>query len=153
MATSPSQATPPPASLFNLPDGLTPDSIDTLPVLSALLSRLQNPSSSANTASTSGSPPAASPSQLASSTGPLSIKDIPAATDELKHKLQRARVQVKELPDMDRSVEEQEVEIRELEEKIRRQREVLVGLREVGLQAKREREQRGKEGGTDVMET
>ena len=62
-------------------------------------------------------------------------------------------MQVKELPDMDRSVEEQEVEIRELEEKIRRQREVLVGLREVGLQAKREREQRGKEGGTDVMET
>ena len=54
---------------------------------------------------------------------------------------------------MDRSVEEQEVEIRELEEKIRRQREVLVGLREVGLQAKREREQRGNEGGTDVMET
>ena len=62
-------------------------------------------------------------------------------------------MQVKELPDMDRSVEEQEVEIRELEEKIRRQREVLVGLREVGLQAKREKERRGKEDGTDVMET
>lgn len=62
-------------------------------------------------------------------------------------------MQVKELPDMDRSVEEQEVEIRELEEKIRRQREVLVGLREVGLQAKREKERGGKEDGTDVMET
>jgi hypothetical protein len=153
MATSPNQATPPPPSLLNLPEGLTPDSIDTLPVLSALLLRLQNPSSTAHTASTSGSPPAASPSQLASATGPLSIKDIPAATDELKHKLQRARIQVKELPDMERSVEEQEEEIRELEEKIRRQSEVLVGLRDVGLQAKREREQREKGGGADIMET
>jgi hypothetical protein len=152
MATSPNQVTPPPASLFNLPDGLSPDSIDTLPVLSALLSRLQNPSSTAHIASASGSPPAASPSQLASSTGPLSIKDIPPATDELKHKLQRARLRVKELPDMDRSVEEQEVEIRELEDKIRRQREVLVGLKDVGLQAKRERELRGVEGGADLME-
>ncbi|KAE9369477.1 hypothetical protein N431DRAFT_344986 [Stipitochalara longipes BDJ] len=153
MATSPNQATPPPPSLFNLPEGLTPDSIDTLPVLSALLSRLQNPSSTAHTVSTSGSPPAASPSQLASGTGPLSIKDIPPATDELKHKLQRARLQIKELPDIDRSVEEQDVEIRELEEKIRKQREVLVGLREVGLQTKREREQNRKVGGTDMMET
>jgi small-conductance mechanosensitive channel len=122
-------------------------------MLSALLSRLQNPSSTAHTASASGSPPAASPSQLASGTGPLSIKDIPSATDELKHNLQRARLQIKELPDMDRSVEEQEVEIRELEEKIRRQREVLVGLRDVGLQAKKEREQREKEGIAGLMET
>jgi predicted RNase H-like nuclease (RuvC/YqgF family) len=83
----------------------------------------------------------------------LSIKDIPPATDELKHKLQRARLQVKELPDVDRSVEEQAAEIKELEDKIRRQREVLVELKEVGLQAKREREQRGMEGGADLMET
>jgi small-conductance mechanosensitive channel len=153
MATSPNQATTPPPSLVNLPEGLTPDSIDTLPVLSALLSRLQTPSSTAHAASTSGSPPAASPSQLVSGTGPLSIKDIPPATDELKHKLQKARVQVKELPDMDRSVEEQEVEIRELEEKIKKQREVLVGLREVGLQAKREKEPITKDGSASVMET
>jgi hypothetical protein len=61
-------------------------------------------------------------------------------------------LQIKELPDMSRSVEEQEVEIRELEEKIRRQREVLVGLRDVGLRAKKEREQRGKEGVAGLME-
>jgi len=153
MTTSPMQTTPLPPSLLNLPEGLSPDSIDTLPVLSALLLRLQNPSSTAHTASTSGSPPAVSPSQLASGTGPLSIKDIPPATDELKHKLQKARIQVKELPDIERSVEEQEEEIRELEEKIKRQRDVLVGLRDMGLQSKREREQRDKEGGADVMET
>jgi small-conductance mechanosensitive channel len=153
MATSPIQATTLPLSLLSLPEGLSPDSIDTLPVLSALLSRLQNPSSTAHAASTSGSPPAASPSQLASGTCPLSIKDIPPATDELKHKLQKARIQVKELPDIQRSVEEQEDEIRELEKRISRQREILVGLKDVGLQAKRVRDQREKEGGPDVMET
>ncbi len=67
--------------------------------------------------------------------------------------MQRARVQVRELPDMERGVEEQEEEIRELEERIRRQREVLVGLRDVGFQAKREREQREKARGVVVMET
>jgi predicted RNase H-like nuclease (RuvC/YqgF family) len=82
----------------------------------------------------------------------LTIKDIPAATDELKHKLQKARVQVKELPDMQRSVPEQEQEIRELQERIRKQREVLEGLRDVGMLAKREREQRESDGGADAME-
>jgi hypothetical protein len=135
---SPSQATPQSLTTL-LPEGLSPDSIDTLPVLSAVLSRLQNPSSS------STSPPATSPSQIASGTGPLTIKDIPTATDEIKHKLQKARMQVKDLPDMDRSISEQEDEIAELEGKIRRQREVLERLRDVGIRAKNEREQR--EGG------
>ena len=141
MATSPPSHSTPQSSLLNLPEGLSPDSIDTLPVLSAILSRLQTHSPTA--ATTSGSPlgpPEASPSQLAGGTSPLSIKDIPAATDDLKHKLQKARAQVKELPDIDRTLAEQEEEIKELEEKIRRQREVLEGLKEVGLAAKGERE-------------
>jgi hypothetical protein len=135
MANTPLQSTVQP-SMLNLPDGLSPDSIDTLPVLSAILSRLQTLSASGGT--TSGSPPEASPSQLANGAGSLSIKDIPAATDEMKHKLQKARAQVKELPDISRSLVEQEEEIEELEEKIRRQREVLQGLREVGLATKKE---------------
>ncbi|KAF4637930.1 hypothetical protein G7Y89_g163 [Cudoniella acicularis] len=134
-----------------LPEGLSPDSIDTLPVLSALLSRLQNPSNTS--ASTSGSPPAASPSQIATGTGPLTIKDIPAATDELKHKLQRARMQVKELPDMDRSLSEQEEEIKELKEKISRQRGALASLRDVGSAMKRERERGLGDSQVDIMET
>jgi hypothetical protein len=151
MAT-PSQSTPQPSSLS---ETISPDSIDTLPVLSALLSRLETTSANATTASTAGSPPAATPtpSQLVSGTGPLRIKDIPAGTDELKHKLQKARAQVKELPDIHRSVADQEQEIRELEERITRQRSVLEGLRDVGVQARREREEREREGGKDVMET
>ena len=142
MANSPTQ-TPQP-SLLNLPVGLSPDSIDTLPVLSAILSRLQTLSPTSNPTGTSAE---ASPSQLASGTAPLSIKDLPAATDELKHRLQKARAQVKELPDIDRSLVEQEEEIRDLEEKIGRQREVLQGLKRAGLEARKERE--GREGGKD----
>ncbi|KAH6677505.1 RNA polymerase II transcription mediator complex subunit 9-domain-containing protein [Halenospora varia] len=142
--TTPSHHTQPPPSSLGLPEGLSADSIDTLPVLSALLSRLQNPSTTST--STAGSPPAASPSQIASGNGPLTIKDIPAATDELKHKVQKARAQVKELPDMDRTITEQEDEIRELEEKIARQREVLVSLRDVGAATKRDREKRERDG-------
>ncbi|PVH88053.1 hypothetical protein DL98DRAFT_509558 [Cadophora sp. DSE1049] len=150
--TSASQTTSQPASLMNLPDGLSPDSIDTLPVLSQILARLQTPSSTSG-ASTAGSPPAASPSQITSGTGLLSIKDIPTATDGIKHKLQKARVLVKELPDMERSVKEQEEEMMELEERIRKQREILGQLREVGLEIKREREMRERNRGGDAMET
>jgi len=68
--------------------------------------------------------------------GPLTTKDIPAETDELKAGLKRARIQVAGLPDMERSVEEQEVEIQELESKIREQRRVLEGLKAMGADAK-----------------
>jgi len=149
MAASPEKSTPQPPSLHNLPEGLNPDSIDTVPILSALLSRLPDSSSTVPTTSTAGSPPAGSPSNLATGTGPLGVKDIPLATNEIKHKFQRARAQIKELPDIERSLEEQEEEIRDLEEKIARQRAVLAGLRDVGLEAKKEREIMEK----DVMQT
>jgi small-conductance mechanosensitive channel len=135
MATSHSQSTSQQPSTLSLPDGLSADMVDTLPVLSAILSRLQNLSTTP--AAPAASPPTPSPSQMASGTGPLTIKDIPAATDELKHKLQRARAQVKELPDIDRTAAEQEEEIRELEERISRQRDVLDQLRQAGIAAKR----------------
>lgn len=60
-------------------------------------------------------------------------------------------MQVKELPDMDRSIAEQEEEVAELEEKIRRQRSMLESLRDVGVKAIGERELREKEGG-DAMD-
>jgi RNA polymerase II transcription mediator complex subunit 9 len=59
----------------------------------------------------------------------LTTKDIPAATDDLKSGLKKARALVAQLPDMDRGVEEQEVEIRELEARIEEQRRVLEGLK------------------------
>jgi hypothetical protein len=148
MATS-SQSTPQQSSSLSFLEGLLPDSIDTLPVLSAILSRMQNFSPTLN--NTAGSPPAASPSQIASGTSPLVFKDIHTATDDLKHKLQKARLQVKGLPDVERSVVEQEEEIKELEERIATQREVLLGLREIGIAATKDREQEAKN--IDKMET
>ncbi|EPE26971.1 hypothetical protein GLAREA_02885 [Glarea lozoyensis ATCC 20868] len=130
MATPPQFAPPSTASL----------EIDTLPVLYALLSRLQPPASSG----AAGSPPAATPSintpSLADPTAPLRLKDIPIATDGVKHKLQKARKEVKGFPDVERTIAEQEEEIRELQEKIREQKEVLRGLADVGNAVKTEKE-------------
>ena len=119
-----------------LPEALNPDSIDILPVLAEILSRLQNLSSD----TTTGATPSATPAQGATSTGVITTKDLPSATDELKHKLQKARSQVKELPDIQRGVKDQEEEIERLEKRIRRQKEVLENLRGVGESARRERE-------------
>lgn len=66
--------------------------------------------------------------------GSLTVKELPAATDNIKHKLQRARAAVKTLPDVHRSIAQQEAEIRELEERRRKQIAMLARLREEGLQ-------------------
>ncbi|KUJ10641.1 uncharacterized protein LY89DRAFT_247479 [Mollisia scopiformis] len=154
MATSPTSQPP---SLTNLPDGLSPDCLDTIPVLSAILARLQPPQNANVPASTAGSPPAAATPKLVkdleNGTGPLTVNQIPIAADGIKSRLQKARAQVKQLPDMERSIAEQEQEMRELEEKIKKQRAALVHLKEVGSAIKREREQKEKEGGADLMET
>jgi len=73
---------------------------------------------------------------------------LPTATDGLKHKLQKARSQVRELPDIQRSVKDQDEEIARLEEKIQRQKEVLEELRAVGENARKERAMKseGKDG-------
>jgi hypothetical protein len=63
----------------------------------------------------------------------LTFKDVPGATDGIKHKLQRARVQIRALPDMNRTVDEQRQEIAELEARIEKQRALLERLREGGL--------------------
>ncbi|CAG9991583.1 unnamed protein product [Clonostachys byssicola] len=63
----------------------------------------------------------------------LTFKDVPNATDGIKHKLQRAREQVRGLPDMSRTVAEQDAEMRELEARIEKQRALLERLREEGL--------------------
>ena len=147
MTSTPTISTPLPNSQSqSLPDSLSPDSIDTIPVLSGLLSRLQPPTS---TSSTTGDTPAApadpnpNPNQSKSDDeGPIAIKDFPKKMDSMKRKLQRARMAAKELPNIGRTVNEQEEEIRELEERIRMQREVLEGLRGEGVRVGREREGR-----------
>ncbi|KAK1766486.1 RNA polymerase II transcription mediator complex subunit 9-domain-containing protein [Phialemonium atrogriseum] len=69
----------------------------------------------------------------AAAAGGLALKDVPTATDGLKHKLQRARARIRELPDMGRTVAQQEAEAAALEARIAAQREVLAALREVGM--------------------
>jgi hypothetical protein len=68
----------------------------------------------------------------------LTFKDVPGATDGIKHKLQKAREQVRALPDMERTVAEQQTEIEELEARIERQTALLGRLKEGGLAFGRE---------------
>lgn len=119
---------------FQLPEGLTPSSLDTIPVLSSLTCRLQN-SSSINSSSTTASP------QLTTGTGLLAFKDIPPATDRLKHQQQKARKEIRQLPDVDRTIEEQEAEIRDLEDKIRQQKNMILELKRMGQITRKEMEQ------------
>ncbi|KAF6814763.1 hypothetical protein CPLU01_14316 [Colletotrichum plurivorum] len=140
---------------LELPATLSPDALDTLTELTGILTRLRAAIQASGSAGgiTGATPnpsgPGATPNPSGASLGaPLSLKDVPAQTDALKHKLQRARVQMRSLPDMDRTTAEQEEEIRELEERIRLQREVLDKLREAGVRFGHEEGGRG-----DKMET
>ncbi|KAF6813976.1 hypothetical protein CMUS01_12733 [Colletotrichum musicola] len=140
---------------LELPATLSPDALDTLTELTGILTRLRTAIQASGSAGgiTGATPnpsgPGATPNPSGASPGPpLSLKDVPAQTDALKHKLQRARVQMRSLPDMNRTTAEQEEEIRELEERIRLQREVLDKLREAGVRFGHEEGGRG-----DNMET
>ncbi|KAK4124274.1 hypothetical protein N657DRAFT_671293 [Parathielavia appendiculata] len=63
----------------------------------------------------------------------LTPKDLPTATDSVKHKLQRARAAVRTLADMHRSIAAQEAEMGVLEGKRREQARRLVRTQEDGL--------------------
>lgn len=85
------------------------------------------------------------PAAAAAAAGPpISLRDLPTATDRIKHKLQHARVQIKTLPDVNRTVAAQEVEIRQLEARIEAQKAMLARLRADGAKfaAAGEQEQR-----------
>ncbi|KAF3059194.1 putative microtubule-associated protein [Daldinia childiae] len=138
-----------------MPDGLNPDTLDTLTELAVLLNRLRTPSSTAT-----GNTPAPTPSQqpppppshrhaqpqnqsqaqtnngatTTTNTGELALKEIPPAADVLKHRFQRARVLIRGLPDMSRTIPNQETEIAALEARLARQRDMLDKLREMGAQ-------------------
>jgi hypothetical protein len=61
----------------------------------------------------------------------LELKDLPGQIYPLKQKLARARAAVEELPDVERTVEEQEVEIQRLEAMVKALRTRLGGLGEI----------------------
>lgn len=111
---------------LSLPQSFPPDTLDTLTDLSTILQKVHA------TAQESLSDPQ-SQTQKPADASKLTFKDVPNATDPIKHKLQRAREQVRQLPDMGRTVQEQDKEIAELEARILRQRELLNRLREGGL--------------------
>ncbi|KAI1455114.1 RNA polymerase II transcription mediator complex subunit 9-domain-containing protein [Annulohypoxylon moriforme] len=136
-----------------MPDGLNPDTLDTLTELAVLLNRLRMPTS-ANSSGTPGGistpapppppPPTSAPSlnhsqpqtangsTTTTNTGELALKEIPPAADVLKHRFQRARALVRGLPDVGRGMAEQEAEIKALEGRLERQRDMLAKLREMG---------------------
>ncbi|KAK4154380.1 hypothetical protein C8A00DRAFT_42811 [Chaetomidium leptoderma] len=64
----------------------------------------------------------------------LSVKELPAATDNLKHKLQRARAAMRTLGDVQRTIARQEAEMAGLEARRRAQAGRLVRAQEDGLQ-------------------
>ncbi|KAI1139386.1 hypothetical protein F5Y05DRAFT_346233 [Hypoxylon sp. FL0543] len=162
-STTPTTTTTSRNQILAMPEGLNPDTLDTLTELAVLLNRLRTP-----TSTTSGATPAPTPSQPPPSqkpsqsqaqtnngattttvTGELSLKEIPPAADVLKHRFQKARALVRSLPDMDRGVREQEAEIAALEARLARQRDMLTKLREMGARLAAAPEQ--DEGESDRM--
>ncbi|KAM5351826.1 hypothetical protein ACJ41O_004549 [Fusarium nematophilum] len=111
-----------------LPPSFSPDTLDALSELSLVLARVRAGIQSSAGITTEPAPGTTGHNAPGGPT--LSFKDVPGATDGLKHKLQRARSQVRELPDMNRSIEEQAEEIRDLEARIETQRALLQRLRD-----------------------
>lgn len=96
--------------------------------------------------------PGATPLPGGGAPGLLTVKELPAATDNLKHKLQRARAAVKTLPDVQRTIAQQEDEIRALEDRRRKQVAMLGRLREEGLQFAHVEQSRRDEGERMIVE-
>jgi hypothetical protein len=174
----------------HIPEGLSPDAVDTLTELTSIITKLRSAQQQQNLASAgaaaasstaggttaaaaSGHAPAAAaahqhqerpsgttpiaPGGVTGTTplpsggvgdsthGPLlSAKELPAATDNLKHKLQRARAAMRTLADVHRSIAAQEAELASLEGRRRRQADMLARTQEEGLQFVRA-EQRSRE--------
>ena len=157
---------------LELPENFSPDDIAVIPELREVLKRLQPPQSSTTLSGAPGVAAAAPsvtgttplPTSLgggagglhgaagggaaaASGGGPITTKEFPAATDPIKHKLQRARRTIKELPDMARTIEEQDEEVRELQTRLAAQLAMLEKIKQMGLDFAKEQQQE------DRMET
>ncbi|KAH7156917.1 RNA polymerase II transcription mediator complex subunit 9-domain-containing protein [Dactylonectria macrodidyma] len=127
-----------------LPPSFSPDTLDALAELSLVLAKVR-----AGIQSSSGITTEPAPGGGDGGGSTLSFKEVPGATDGLKHKLQRARAQVRALPDMNRTVDEQEDEIKDLEARIQTQRALLQRLRDEAAG----REGKEEAAGGDKMES
>lgn len=126
MASQPPRTT----ATHALPGTLTPDSIDVPSELAQILSRVRY--SDKNSQQQSGADPSAAAAAAAAGP-PIAVKDLPAAIDPLKHKIQSARAAVHTLPDVRRTIPEQEAEAAALLARIDKQRATLLQLKEFGL--------------------
>lgn len=109
-----------------LPAGLSPDSIDVPSELATILTRIHYTHQQAQAAAADTKPPAIPSNDLAP-------KDLPTATDSLKHKIQHARAAAHTLPDVHRAIAAQNAEIAELHTRLAEQRAALAKLKEFGL--------------------
>lgn len=147
-----------------LPAGLTPDSIDVPSEFAQILARVRyTDKTGQGQGQGQQQPPQPDPSPTSPAGGgsggtmgaSISTKDLPAAIDPLKHKIQRARAAAHTLPDISRSIPEQEAEMRLLEARIERQRATLLQLKEFGLKFAAENGDRDREdvemGGTGAQ--
>ncbi|KAL5614971.1 uncharacterized protein BROUX77_000808 [Berkeleyomyces rouxiae] len=122
----------PPQHPMALPETLSPDFLDPVSDLAVTLECLQailNPHTDPSLSDLSGPQESADPD----ASKPILAKDLPTATDPLKHKLKKARTQVLLLPDMNRTIEDQEEEIVDLEKRIRQQQQILEKLKAGGV--------------------
>lgn len=116
-----------------LPGGLTPDSIDVPSELTQILSRVRYSDKNSQQQQQQQQAPSAGGAADPAAAAPIPIKDLPAAIDPLKHKIQRARAAVHALPDVRRTIPEQEAEAAALRARIERQHAALLQLKEFGL--------------------
>lgn len=101
-----------------LPAGLSPDSIDVVSEAAVIFERVRY---------TPSTDPSADPANT------IALRELPAAMDPLKHKLQAARAALHTLPDIKRTIPEQLAEKAQLEEKIKMQMAVLQMFKSYGL--------------------
>ena len=122
---------------ISAPPPLPPaDTFDFLPPLYSLLRRLQQPSGiEAPPAGQDGNGNAqtdGSPSRLervkSSEEGKLDISNLDTAASAIRLKIQKAKQVVANMPDVERTVEEQEEEIAQLELRVERQKAMLKKL-------------------------
>ncbi|PHH62875.1 hypothetical protein CDD81_6593 [Ophiocordyceps australis] len=123
-----------------LPESLSPDHLDVLSTLHSILTKLragiQSPTelaAGAEPGAAQGTGTGATPSASGGNAQHLTFKDIPGATDTLKHNLQNARVQLRGLPDMAKSKAQHEDDIKSVQARIERQRALLQRLRDDGV--------------------
>ncbi|KIW00397.1 uncharacterized protein PV09_08106 [Verruconis gallopava] len=126
-----------PTTKLSTPTLPPPDTFDFLPPLYGLLRRLQQPSGiEAPVGAQDGNSaalPEGSPSQqlertVSGGSGKLELSHLDAAASAIRLKIQKARQLVANMPDIERTVEEQEEELAELESRVTRQRAMLAKL-------------------------